>query len=301
VAPLMSLWAHDYHGSSINYNAIGSGGGVQAICAHQVDFGASDAPLDVANGFGCHGLVQIPWALAATSVPYHLDGAPSHLKITGKVLANIYLCKVKRWNAPALRKLNKGVSLPGTKITPVHRSDSSGTTYNFTDYLSAVSKTFKSHIGVGTQVNFPCGIGGAKSSGMSAALSQTNGAIGYVDQAYSVKNHFHYFKVKNRAKKYILPSVRGCNEARKTIKRVPKSNEMHIVDPPKSKKKAYPICTFTYVMVPKRASKPAALKKFIKWACTKGQKVDGAQATLKFTPIGRKVRKACLRTLKKVH
>jgi phosphate transport system substrate-binding protein len=302
VFPLVSLWAHDYHAASINYNPVGSGGGMQAICAHQVDFGASDAPLNVKKGFGCAGLVQIPWALAATSVPYHLSGVPSHLKITGKVLAGIFLCKITHWNAPAIKKLNKGVSLPGTKITPIHRSDSSGTTYNFTDYLSKVNKSFRHHVGRDTLVNWPgCSIGANKSSGVSGALKGTNGSIAYVDQAYSVKNKFDYFKVQNRAKKYILPSVRGCNEARKTINRIPKSNEMHIVDPPKSKPKAYPICTFTYAMVPKHASKAAALKKFIKWAVLKGQKLPGVQADLKFTPIGHKVQKAALRTLKKVH
>jgi phosphate transport system substrate-binding protein len=303
VFPLVSLWQQDYHGARINYNPIGSGGGMQAICAHQVDFGASDAPLDVAQGYGCAGLVQIPWALAATSVPYHLSGVPGHMKITGKVLAKIYLCKITHWNDPAIKKLNKGVHLPSTKITPIHRSDSSGTTYNFTDYLSKVNKTFKHHIGNATLVNWPgCVIGAKGSSGVSAALKETNGSITYVDQAYSAKNHFHYFKVQNRAKKFVLPGVRGCNEARKTITKVPKNGEMHIVNPPKSKKKAYPICTFTYAMLWKHSgSKATALKKFVKWAISKGQTAPHVQVKLKFTPIGKKVRKADLKILKKVH
>src|SRR5436190_12795604 len=301
VYPLVSTWASDYHGAKINYNPIGSGGGIQAICNRQVDFGASDAPLTKDQFAGCHGVVQIPWALAGTSIPYHLNGGPEHLKITGAVLAKIYLGQIKKWNAPVIKKLNKGVRLPGTKITPIYRSDSSGTTYNFTDYLSKVSKPFKNKVGRGTQVNFPTGIGASHSSGVSAALNQTNGGIAYVDTAYSVKNHFKYFKVQNRAKKFILPTVRSCNQARKTVTRIPKSNEMHIVDPPKTRPKAYPICTFTYVIVPKHASKAAALKKFIKWAVLKGQKVPGAQADLKFTPIGHKVQAAAMATLKKVH
>ena len=301
VYPLVSTWASDYHASKINYSPIGSGGGIQAISNLQVDFGASDAPLTKDQSAGCHGCVQIPWALAGTSVPYHLKGVSPHLKITGTVLAKIYLGQIKKWNAPAIKKLNKGVSLPSEKITPIYRSDASGTTYNFTDYLSKVSKAFKSRIGRGTQVNFPTGIGASHSSGVSAALNQTNGGIAYVDTAYSVKNHFKYFRVQNRAKKFVLPTVRSCNQARKTVTRIPKSNEMHIVDPPKTRPKAYSICTFTYVIVPKHAPKAAALKAFIKWAVLKGQKVPGAQADLKFTPIGHKVQAAALATLKKVH
>ncbi len=188
VYPLVSTWASDYHASKINYSPIGSGGGIQAISNRQVDFGASDAPLTKDQSAGCHGCVQIPWALAGTSIPYHLGGISPHLKITGTVLAKIYLGQIKKWNAPAIKKLNKGVSLPSEKITPIYRSDASGTTYNFTDYLSKVSKAFKSRIGRGTQVNFPTGIGASHSSGVSAALNQTNGGIAYVDTAYSVKD-----------------------------------------------------------------------------------------------------------------
>jgi phosphate transport system substrate-binding protein len=298
--PLVSLWASSYHKANINYNPIGSGGGIAAIQARQVDFGASDAPLTKDQFAGCHGCVQIPVLLSGTSVPYNVKGTPDGLKITGKILANIYLGKIKRWNAAPIKRINKGANLPNEKIVVVYRSDGSGTTYNFTDYLSKVSKEFKRRVGKGTQVNFPVGIGAAKSSGMAGAISENEGAIGYVDVAYSIKNGFSYFKVKNRAKKFVFPTLRSIKQAARTVKRVPKNNAISIVDPPKTKKKAYPISTFTWFIVPKKSSKAGALKAFIGWAITKGQTVPGAQKRM-YVPIPRIVREAGQRTLKKIH
>jgi phosphate transport system substrate-binding protein len=301
VYPLVSLWATNYSGAHINYSSIGSGGGIQAISNRQVDFGASDAPLTKDQFAACHGCVQIPWALGGTSVPYHISGVPDGLHLTGKVLAGIYLGKITHWNAPAIKKLNKRAHLPNLKITPLYRNDGSGTTYNFTDYLSKVSKTFKSRVGRGIQVNFPVGVGAKGSSGVAAALSQTNGAIGYMDVAYSLKNGFSYFKMQNRAGQYVWPGVKSCNSARKSIRRIPKSNALHIVDPPKRLTRAYPICTFSYVIVPLHAKKAAALKRFITWAVSSaGQKVSGAQKE-EYVPIGAKARTAALATLARVH
>ena len=205
VSPLVLTWVQPYEaatGVHIDYNPIGSGGGIQAIQNRQVDFGASDAPMTPDQFNGCNGCVQIPWEASGTSIAYNLQGAPPHLKITGPVLANIYLGKIKKWNDAALKKLNPGVNLPDTEITPIWRSDGSGTTYNVTDYLAKVSGEFKSKIGVGTQVNFPVGTGGRGSSGVSAVLSRTNGGIIYVDVAFATKNHFSFFSVKNKAGKY---------------------------------------------------------------------------------------------------
>lgn len=300
VYPLVSLWASNYHKVNLNYNPIGSGGGIAAIQARQVDFGASDAPLTKSQFSGCRGCVQIPWALGGTSIPYNVKGVPDGLKMTGPILGKIYLGKITRWNAPAIKRINKGVHLPNEKITPIHRSDGSGTTYNVTDYLSKASKAFKRRVGKGIQVSFPTGIGARGSSGVSAALNQTEGAIAYVDVAYSIKNGFSYFRIKNRAGRYTFPSLRAVKAAAKTVKRVPKNNAISIVDPPKTKKKAYPISTFSWVIVAKKANKPIALKRFIGWAVTKGQTVPGAQKR-QYVPIPPIVQRAAQRTLAKIH
>src|SRR6266545_4034928 len=195
-APLIALWQQSYHASTINYNPIGSGGGIQAITNKQVDFGASDAPL-TKDQFAACPCVQIPWALSATSVPYNIPGTGYGLHMTGPLLADIYLGKVDYWDNPKIKKINPGKSLPHVKITPIFRSDGSGTTYNFTDYLSKVSREFRNKVGNSTQVNFPAGIGARGSSGVAAALKRTEGGLTYVDVAYSLKNHFKIFKIQN--------------------------------------------------------------------------------------------------------
>lgn len=300
VYPLVSLWSTIYHGSSVNYNSVGSGAGIAAITNRQVDFGASDAPLTKDQFAACKGCVLIPWALSGTSVPYNVNGVPDGLHMTGQILSKIYLGQVAKWNNPAIKKLNPGVHLPDLKITPIYRSDGSGTTYNFTEYLSKVSRVFKSRVGKGTQVNFPVGISGKGSSGVAAQLNQTNGGITYVDVAYSLKNGFKYLKVKNKAGVFTFPTIKSITAARKTITSVPKNNELSIVDPPKTKANAYPICTFTYVIVAKKSAKAAALKKFIGWAVTKGQTASGVGKLL-FVPIGKVVQTAAQKTLSKIH
>ncbi len=300
VFPLVSTWAPLYEaatGVHISYNPIGSGGGIQAIQNRTVDFGASDAPLTTDQFNNCKGCVQIPWALSATSVSYNLNGAPPHLKITGKVLAAIYLGKITKWNDPALKKLNPGVNLPDTAITPIFRSDGSGTTYNFTDYLSHVSGEFAQKIGTSTQVNFPVGVGGRGSSGVSSVLARTNGGIIYVDVAYALRSHFKFFKVQNAAGKYQLPGLRGIAAAASTVKSIPADNSLSIVNPPKSQPTAYPICTFTYVILPKKTDNAAALRKFVFWALTGGQK---AGPKLLFQPIPKIVLVRAEQTLKQV-
>jgi phosphate transport system substrate-binding protein len=275
VAPLVTKWmgpVQSQLGLTLNYNAIGSGGGVSAITNKQVDFGASDAPLSQFNPT-CTTCVQIPWALAGTAVIYHLSGN-QHLKMTGSVLAQIYLGKVTKWNAPAIKKLNKGVNLPSTSITVVHRSDSSGTSFNFTDYLSHVSKTWKSQVGTGTAVNWPTGEGESHSSGVAGAVRSTEGAIGYVDVDYAVVNHLGIMKMKNRAGNFVLPRAAGIKAAAALDTHPKPDGSLSIVNPPASKKyaNAYPICTYTYVDVQKASGANAAnLKKLIGWAITKGQ------------------------------
>jgi phosphate transport system substrate-binding protein len=300
-APLIALWIQSYKTSEISYNPIGSGGGIQAITNKQVDFGASDAPL-TRDQFGDCPCVQIPWALSATSIAYNIPGADPALRMTGPVLADIYLGKIDFWDNPRIKKINKGKALPHLKIVPVFRSDGSGTTYNFTDYLSSVSKEWKSKVGTSTQVNFPTGQGARGSSGVANTVKQTPGGVTYVDVAYSLKNHFKFFRIQNKAGKFTLPGAQGINSAAAQIKKVPANNEMHIVNPPASKKylNAYPICTFTYVLLQKNTGEHAgAVKEFIKWAVTKGQKVSGAQKLL-FMPLPKLVQQKSIKTLSQV-
>lgn len=298
VFPLVSQWQANYKKAQITYGSVGSGAGIAAITARTVDFGASDAPLSKDQLSACKGCQQIPWALSATSIPYNIPGVGYGLKLTGPLLANIYLGKIKRWNDSRIKKVNAGVKLPDMKITPVFRSDSSGTSWNFTDYLSSVSKEWKSKVGVGTQPNFATGVGGRGSSGVAGAVSRTDGSLGYVDVAYSLKNGLKFAKIKNRAGKFQLPGLRGIAAAAATIKRVPKNGELSIVNPPKSQPKAYPICTFTYVITPLKASKASTLKQFVSWAITSGQQYG---PSLKFYPLPKVVRAADRAMIRRIH
>jgi len=302
VFPLVSTWSPVYDaatGVHVNYNPIGSGGGISAISNRTVDFGASDAPMTSDQFAACHGCVQIPWALSATSVAYNLSGSAPHLRMNGAVLAKIFLGKITDWNDPAIKKLNPGKTLPAEKITPIFRSDSSGTTYNFTDYLSSVSPEFKSAVGKGTQVNFPVGVGGKGSSGVAAVLARTNGGITYVDVAYSLKNHFKIAKLKNRAGKFQLPGIKQIQAAADSIIKLKNSqNAFTAVDPNPRAPKAYPICTFTWVIVPLKTGKAPDLKKFITWALNTGQTYG---PKLLFVPVPKAVKTAGLKTLARIH
>ena len=299
VVPLVSTWTQKYHGSQVSYSGIGSGGGIAAITARSVDFGASDAPLTPDQASACKGCVQIPWAFSATSIPYNVSGVGYGLKLTGPILADIYLGNIKKWNSSRIKAINPGVNLPNEDITPIYRSDGSGTSYNFTDYLSHVSKTWKNKIGKGTQPNFPAGVGARGSSGVAAKLTSTKGGITYVDVAYSLKNHFTIAKMRNRAGKYQLPGLKQIQAAADSIVKLRNSqNAFTAVDPNPRKPKAYPICTFTWVIVPLKTGKAADLKKFITWALNSGQSYG---PKLLFVPIPKAVKQAGLKTAARIH
>jgi phosphate transport system substrate-binding protein len=274
VSPLVAKWQQDYPaktGVDINYNPIGSGGGIAAITARTVDFGASDAPLTPDQFAACKGCVQIPWALAGTAVMYNLPGITTRIKMSGPVLARIYLGNLKKWNAQAIRKLNPGVNLPDTDITPVFRSDGSGTSFNFTDYLSAVSPTWKSKYGASTQPAFPAGIGARGSSGVTGVVTRTEGAIGYADTAFALKNNVKFMAMRNNSGKFTLPGLQGVKAAAATVDKVPANNQLSIVNPPKKDRRAYPIATFTYAIVPLSSPKGAMLKRFLTYAVAPAQ------------------------------
>ncbi|HZO77065.1 MAG TPA: phosphate ABC transporter substrate-binding protein PstS [Solirubrobacteraceae bacterium] len=298
VAPLLSQWQPKYdeeHGVAVTYGAIGSGGGIEQITARTVDFGASDAPLTSSQASACKGCVQIPWALSATAIAYHVQGVPTGLKLTGPILSDIWLGKIKAWNDPAIKKLNPGVNLPSTKITPVYRTDGSGDTYAFTNYLSHVSSEWKSKVGTSTQVHFPVGLGGKGNSGVGGVLTSTNGSIAYVALAYVVSNKFTDAAVQNAAGKFETPGISSISAAAATVKSVPSDNAISIVDPPASASGAYPISTFTYVIVPKKSPKASGLKKFITWAL--GSEAQALGPKLDFAPLPAKVVTAGKNTL----
>jgi phosphate transport system substrate-binding protein len=301
VAPLLAQWIQPLgsaYGYSLQYSAIGSGGGIAAVTGRTVDFGASDAPLTPDQFAACKGCVQIPWALSATAIIYNLDGVKNLLHMNGATLAKIFAGQITKWNDPAIKKLNKGVDLPGQQIATVHRSDNSGTTYNFTDFLSSASPAWKSKYGKGVSVNWPVGTGQRGSSGVAAGVSQTPGGIGYVDVAYALKNHLKYFAMQNRSGKFATPGLKGIlGAAAAQVKPDPTTNELSIVDPPTKFKLAYPVSTFTYVIVPTSSPKAAELRKFLFWAVTRGQSYG---PKLLFQPIPKSVLVVAEKTIAKI-
>jgi phosphate transport system substrate-binding protein len=290
VAPLMSKWQSDYASSSeetVTYGAIGSGGGIDQITSRTVDFGASDAPLTEEQFEEANGVVQIPWALSGTVPAYNVSGAPKDLKLNGEVLADIYLGNITSWDDPAIAKLNPGASLPSTKITPVYRSDGSGDTFAFTNYLSTVDPEFKSKVGTSTEVKFPTGVGAEKNDGVSAAISQTDGAIGYVGLAYALSNELSMPLVENSAGEFPEPGVESVEAAAAAVTEIGKNNEISLAELPKSAKGAYPISTYTYVIAPLESDKAEQLSKFITYAISPTAQEFGPD--LDFAPLPKQV------------
>jgi phosphate transport system substrate-binding protein len=299
VAPLMAKWSQDFEAKNniqVTYGAVGSGAGIAQITARTVDFGASDAPLTYQQAGACKSCVQIPWALSATGVAFHLDGVRK-LKLTASVITQIYLGSISQWNDKRIAAVNKGVNLPAVKITPVFRSDGSGDTYAFTDYLTRASSSWKNRIGFGTQVSFPVGVGGKGNDGVSAIVQSTNGAISYISVAYILAHHLGAAAVQNAAHRFEYPNLPNIQAAANGVKKVPANNELHIVNPSKAAKAAYPISTFTYAIVPKSSPKAALLKKFVLYAMGSGQQFGAA---LGFATVPKVVLNAAKATLSQV-
>lgn len=270
VAPLVAQWEAAYVKTpaavTVAYGAIGSGAGIDAITARTVDFGASDAPLTADQAQACKGCLQIPWALAATAVAYHANGVPNGLHLTGGVVADIYLGKITSWNDPAIARLNPGVKLPGTHITVVYRSDGSGDSFVFSSYLSAVSAKWKTTYGASTQPAFPTGSGAKGNSGVAAAIQATDGAIGYVAAAYIGADKLDAAPLQNAAGRYVGASAAGIAAAARAMTSFAADGSISLVNPPASAAAAYPMATYTYVLVPERSPKAEALKAFLKYA-----------------------------------
>jgi len=300
VAPIEAEWAASWEnatGNTVNYAPVGSGSGEKDIAGGLVDFGASDAPLSVYQGVPAN-LVQIPWALTATGVSYHINGLrlPRHTNfhLTGSVLAKIYLGQITNWDSPQIKSLNKGATIPSTPITTFVRSDASGDTYAFTRYLSDVSGAFLSQVGSSTTVSFPKGVGEKGNSGMATALAGANGGIAYIAVSYLIAQHLPAIGIKNAGGRYVVPNLSAIEAAASVVKHVPTGNQVTIVNPPKRAKSAYPISTFTYAIVPTNAPQGALLKSFFDYAIGGGQSFG---PSLDFAPLPKVVLAAARGTI----
>jgi phosphate transport system substrate-binding protein len=293
-APIYQQWANTLksNGLTVNYNPVGSGAGVTDLASATVAFAGSDPALKPADVKTLKGpAVQFPVAAGAITVSYNLPGVKSGLKLDGPTLADIFSGKITKWNDSAIKSLNPGMSLPSTNITVVHRSDSSGTTNGFTTYLSDVSSTWKSSIGAGKDVKWPVGTGAAKNSGVAAAVKQTTGAVGYVEQAYALVNGFTYAAIKNSAGQYVLPAIQNTSAAFEGIK-VPADLGISTINSPNSS--AYPIVSQTFLDAYKDPCKDGGLssttakglKEWLTYALGDGQKTLGSGSNqLPYAPL----------------
>jgi phosphate transport system substrate-binding protein len=298
VAPIEAEWAAAFDsatGNTVTYNAVGSGTGEKDIVNGLVDFGASDAPLSAYSNVPGN-LVQIPWALSATGVSYHLPGI-SRLHLTGNVIAAIYVGQVKFWDDPKIANLNKGLRLPHTPITVFWRSDGSGDTYAFTKYESSASPSFRSKIGSSTTVSWPVGQGRKGNTGLASAVASTNGGIAYIAVSYLIADNLPAVFIQNAGGRFIAPNLRAIEAAAQVVHNVSSANEVSIVNPPRFAKTAYPISTFTYALVPTNAKNGALLRQFITYALTGGQQFG---PRLDFAPLPRAVKNAALATVNRI-
>jgi phosphate transport system substrate-binding protein len=280
--PMYSKWFDDYHKKNpdlqINYQSIGSGGGIKQVTEGTVDFGASDGPMndEQLKAFqDKHGfpILHFPTVLGADVPTYNISGVSGELNFTPEAIAAIFLGKVTKWNDPLIAGANKGVNLPGDDIVVVHRSDGSGTTYIWTDYLSKVSNEWKNKVGKGTSVNWPVGLGGKGNEGVAGLIKQTPNAFGYVELIYAIQNKMPYGKVKNSSGEFIKADLASVTAAAAgAAKNMPDDFRVSITDAPG--KTAYPISSFTWLLIPSKFSDSAkrdALKGVLKWMLTDGQ------------------------------
>jgi len=307
VAPMMSVWTSTYasNGVQVAYQSVGSGAGIAQLQAATVDFGASDAFMkdaDIAKAKGA--VVQIPVVQAPVVAAYNLSGIATGLKLDGETLGKIFAGQITNWNDPAITSLNHGVTLPNLPIAVAHRSDGSGTTNIFTDFLTKESPSWVSALGgpttsVGKTVAWPVGIGGKGNEGVSAVIGQTPGGIGYVELGYALSQHLTYADVKNKAGKFIEPCVQTAANATVGISDYPSDLRVDIVDAT-TNPAAYPITGLTWALVYQNqtdAAKAAALVNFFSWVLTKGQDLT---LSVNYTPLGSTLQKLCIARLRTI-
>jgi phosphate transport system substrate-binding protein len=306
--PLYSTWASAYFqlhpNVRVNYQSIGSGGGIRQLTVGTVDFGATDVPMterEMAEARKRRGtaILHFPTALGADVPAYHIPGVQAELKFTAAALAGIFLGHIRRWNDPEIQKANPDVKLPDAKIIVVHRSDGSGTTFCWVDYLSNVSPEWKKKVGAGKAVNWPVGMGGKGNEGVSGLIQRLPNSIGYVELNFAIENHIPFGSVQNRSGNFVkasLGSVTAAADAESAS--MPADFRASIVNAPGAE--VYPISTYTWLLIPKKMKdkqKGAALKKFLRWGLTEGQKYD---SQLEYAPLPTSVVQEELEQLKKL-
>jgi len=281
--PIYSKWFSEYNkihpNLKINYQPIGSGGGIRQVLERTVFFGATDQPMTDEMLSKAPGLVlHFPTVLGAVVPVYNLEGIDAPIKFTGSVLADIFLGKITKWNDPALVKINAGVKLPSGAITVVHRSDGSGTTFVWVDYLSKISAEWKEKVGASSSVNWPVGVGGKGNEGVSGLVKQTPGSIGYVELVYALQNKISYGAVQNQTGEFVNPEVTSVTAAAAgAVATMPKDFRVSITNAPGAG--AYPISSFTWILLyesPEDKASGAVMVAFMKWALSDGQKMATA-------------------------
>ncbi len=300
--PIYAKWFNEYNklhpNVQINYQSIGSGGGIRQLTAQTVFFGATDGPMTKDQQLAAPGnILHLPTVLGAVVPVYYIQGLTAELKFTGPVLADIFLGKITKWNDPAMAKVNPGVNLPAVDITVVHRSDGSGTTYIFADYLGKVSPEWKKRVGISTALNWPVGLGGKGNEGVAGLVKQTPGAIGYVELVYALQTKIAYGAVQNMSGKFVRASIESVTSAA-AASAMPPDFRVSITNAPGDN--AYPIASFTWLLVyenPKDKAAARTMVEFVKWALTDGQKLA---KDLGYAPLPESVVKLEMEALKRI-
>ena len=297
--PIYSKWFSEYSGAhpgvEINYQSIGSGGGIRQVTAGLVDFGASDGPMtDEQLAASKIKIIHIPTVLGADVPAFNVPGV-TDIKFSGDVLADIFLGKIVNWSDGRIARDNPGVKLPDQKIIVVHRSDGSGTTYIWTDYLSKVSKEWADGPGKGGSVAWPVGVGGKGNEGVAGLVRQLPGALGYIELTYALQNHISFGEVKNPAGNWVRASIEGVTEAAASVKQMPADYRVSITNAPG--KDAYPISSFTWLLIPAHSADPARgkiLKDLVSWIVNSGESEVSA---LSYAPLPKSVAEKVLKTV----
>ncbi len=302
--PMYSKWFSEYNklhsDVQINYQSIGSGGGIRQVLNGTVDFGASDSPMsDEQLAQSKTKILHIPTVLGAVVPAYNVPGVSGEIKFTPEALAGIFLGKIQNWNDPAITKANPGVNFPNQQIIVVYRAEGSGTTFIFTDYLSKVSADWNSTVGKGASVKWPLGMAGKGNEGVAGQIRQLQGSIGYVELIYAAENKITYGSVKNTAGNFVKASLDGVTEAAASVKTMPADFRVSITNAPG--KTAYPISSFTWLLIPvqaKDAKKGKIMADFLEWMLTDGQKMT---TQLSYAPLPASVVEKVKAAIKQIH
>jgi phosphate transport system substrate-binding protein len=302
--PMYSKWFSEYHKAhpdvEINYQSIGSGGGIRQVLAGTVDFGASDGPMtDEQLAQAKTKILHVPTVLGADVPAYNVPGVTAELKFTPEALAGIFLGKITNWNDKAIASANPDVKLPNDQIIVIHRSDGSGTTYIWTDYLSKISADWQGQVGKGTSVKWPVGLGGKGNEGVAGIIRQMQGSIGYIELIYAIQNKIPYGVVKNAAGNFVKASLESVTAAAASAPKMPADFRVSITNAPG--KDAYPISSFTWLLIPaqsKDAAKGKILSDLLTWIVNDGQKMT---ADLAYAPLPESVATKVKAEIKQVH